>query len=92
MFTAKTKSGDYHGNMNQKNFEKWFKEQLISNLPEPSLSIMDNATYHGRLMVFSLISIHYTYICALFAARNSSKELNKEENDGMVKYKKCRLS
>ena len=69
MFTAKTKSGDYHDNMNQKNFEKWFKEQLISNLPEPSLIIMDNATYHSRLMVFALVVTGTLYLYFCFICR-----------------------
>ena len=51
IFTAKTKSGDYHDNMKQENFEKWFKEQSISTLPGPSLIKMDNATYHSRHIV-----------------------------------------
>lgn len=49
IFKSNTKSGDYHDNMNQDNFEKWFKSQLIPNLEGPSVIIMDNASYHCRL-------------------------------------------
>ncbi|XP_031354758.1 uncharacterized protein LOC116179183 [Photinus pyralis] len=36
--------------MNCLNFEKWFEQQLIPNLDEPSLIIMDNASYHSGLV------------------------------------------
>ena len=38
---------DYHTEMNSKIFEKWVNEQLESALPEKSLIIMDNASYHS---------------------------------------------
>ncbi|KAB0792604.1 hypothetical protein PPYR_14563 [Photinus pyralis] len=41
---------DYHDNMNRGNFENWFKTQLVPNLPEKSLIIMDNASYHSGLL------------------------------------------
>ncbi|KAJ3621915.1 hypothetical protein MTP99_002459 [Tenebrio molitor] len=49
IFKSTTRSGDYHDNMNRKNFENWFKTELIPNLEEPSLIIMDNASYHSGL-------------------------------------------
>ena len=49
IFKCNKKTGDYHDNMNTANFEKWFKYKLIANLEEPSLIILDNATYHSRL-------------------------------------------
>ncbi|KAB0800354.1 hypothetical protein PPYR_06094 [Photinus pyralis] len=36
--------------MNRGNFENWFKTQLVPNLPEKSLIIMDNASYHSGLL------------------------------------------
>lgn len=48
IFKGNKKTGDYHNNMNQENFENWFKTQLIPSLEEPSLLIMDNASYHSR--------------------------------------------
>lgn len=38
---------DYHEEMNAEIYEGWFKEMLQS-LEEPSIIIMDNATYHSR--------------------------------------------
>ena len=37
----------YHTEMNSKIFEKWVNEQLEPALPEKSLIIMDNASYHS---------------------------------------------
>lgn len=50
IFTSKTNSGDYHGEMNEANFMKWFEEQLLPSLEEPSLIVMDNASYHSALV------------------------------------------
>lgn len=50
VFSAKSKSSDYHDNMDAEKFENWVKEQLVPNLKEPSLIILDNASYHSRLI------------------------------------------
>jgi len=47
VFDANKRTGDYHGQMNWENFSKWFKNQLLPNIPEHSLIIMDNARYHN---------------------------------------------
>lgn len=47
VFDAKKRTGDYHGQMNWNNFSKWFKEQLVPNIPPKSLIILDNARYHN---------------------------------------------
>jgi transposase len=49
VFSALKKTGDYHANMNWDNFSKWFKENLLKNIPENSLIILDNAPYHNVL-------------------------------------------
>ena len=49
VFKSTRKTGDYHGQMNWKLFEKWFKEMLLPNIPKRSLVIMDNAPYHNIL-------------------------------------------
>jgi len=49
VFKASKKTGDYHSNMNWDNFSEWFQEKLLKNIPENSLIIMDNATYHNVL-------------------------------------------
>ena len=48
-FKSTRKTGDYHGQMNQTMFTKWFEEKLLSNIPARSLIIMDNAAYHNVL-------------------------------------------
>lgn len=47
VYKAATASGDYHSNMNYENYEKWLNEKLWPNLPEKSVIVMDNASYHN---------------------------------------------
>ena len=47
VFEAKKRTGDYHGQMDWGNFSKWFTEQLLPNIPQNSIIIMDNASYHN---------------------------------------------
>jgi transposase len=49
VFKSTRKTGDYHGQMNWDLFKKWFTEMLLPNIPEKSLIIMDNASYHNLL-------------------------------------------
>jgi transposase len=53
VFKGERKTGDYHGQMNWDLFKKWFTEMLIPNIPENSLIIMDNASYHNTLSEYS---------------------------------------
>lgn len=50
IFEAKKRTGDYHGQMNWKNFSKWFESQLLPNIPPKSIIILDNAKYHNVLV------------------------------------------
>ena len=52
-FKSTKRTGDYHGQMNQNLFTKWFEEKLLPNIPKNSLIIMDNASYHNILSVHS---------------------------------------
>jgi transposase len=52
-FKSTRKTGDYHGQMNQEMFTKWFREKLLPNIPAGSLIIMDNASYHNVLSPLS---------------------------------------
>jgi transposase len=52
-FKSTRKTGDYHGQMNQEMFTKWFKEKLLPNIPDNSLIIMDNASFHNILSPLS---------------------------------------
>ena len=49
VFKSTKKTGDYQGQMNAELFQKWFSEKLLPNIPESSLIIMDNASYHNAL-------------------------------------------
>jgi len=49
VFEAKKRTGDYHGQMDWENFSRWFAEQLLPNIPQKSIIIMDNASYHNAL-------------------------------------------
>lgn len=46
MFKSGLKTGDYHDDMNKKNYEKWLREKLIPNLNPNSVIVIDNAPYH----------------------------------------------
>ena len=49
IFEARKKTGDYHGQMCWEIFSRWFAEQLLPNIPEHSIIIMDNASYHNTV-------------------------------------------
>ena len=46
-FLAKSKDGDYHQEMNSVVFLEWFENQLLPALKNPSLVVLDNASYHN---------------------------------------------
>lgn len=53
IFKSTKKTGDYHGQMNNGIFQKWFTNMLLPNIPKNSLIIMDNASYHNVLAACS---------------------------------------
>lgn len=71
VFEAKKKTGDYHGQMDWGNFSRWFKEQLLPNIPEHSIIIMDNASYHNSVEETS------------FPKSNSTKDVLRKWLDDM---------
>ena len=42
-----TGQADYYDEMDRDTFLKWFRDQLIPNIPHNSVIIMDNASYHS---------------------------------------------
>ena len=46
-FITKSKTEDYHDQMNGKHFEEWMETQLFPNVPANSTIVMDNASYHS---------------------------------------------
>jgi transposase len=47
MFKSGLTTGDYHDDMNHKNYVKWLKEKLLPNLERNSVLVVDNASYHN---------------------------------------------
>jgi hypothetical protein len=47
VYKAGAATGDYHGQMNGTNFEKWVHEMLARNLPGACVIVFDNAPYHS---------------------------------------------
>ncbi|XP_046584928.1 uncharacterized protein LOC124291904 [Haliotis rubra] len=47
VFEAKKSSGDYHQEMNGGVFMDWMEHQLLPNLDQPTVIVMDNASYHN---------------------------------------------
>lgn len=50
VFSSTSHNIDYHGDMNRGNFLQWFENQLLHNLENPSVIVMDNASYHSTLI------------------------------------------
>ena len=47
VFIGKDVDGDYHREMNAQVFMDWFRNTLLPALKEPSVIVMDNASYHN---------------------------------------------
>lgn len=47
VFRSNKGGTDYHSEMNNQSFKKWFSENLLPSLEEPTSIIMDNAPYHS---------------------------------------------
>ena len=47
VFLAKSKDGDHHQEMHSVVFLEWFENQLMPALKNPSLVVLDNASYHN---------------------------------------------
>ena len=42
--------GDYHNEMNQENFMRWWNTQLLPHIPKHSIIVVDNASYHNGVV------------------------------------------
>ncbi|KAJ4451961.1 hypothetical protein ANN_03445 [Periplaneta americana] len=47
MWKAHQTTGDYHKQMNWKNYEKWVRERLVPNLKPNSVVVLGNSPYHN---------------------------------------------
>ena len=48
VFLSKTNSVDYHDEMNSEHYLEWMTTQLLPSLEEPSVIVLDNASYHNK--------------------------------------------
>jgi hypothetical protein len=46
VYKAWSATGDYHGQMNSADSEKWVIEKLVSSLPPHAIIVLNNAPYH----------------------------------------------
>jgi len=46
IYDSRSKSQDFHDDMNSTNYRRWLEEKLIPNLPAGSIVVIDNAPYH----------------------------------------------
>lgn len=47
MWKSMSRTGDYHEEINFQNYSKWIRVKLMPNLPERSVVVIDNASYHN---------------------------------------------
>ena len=66
----------YEGSMNSERFEDWFLNNFLKNIPENSIIVMDNASFHRKKILFDLCSQHN---CNLFFLPPYSPDLNPIE-------------
>ncbi|KAF2883286.1 hypothetical protein ILUMI_22875 [Ignelater luminosus] len=50
VFSLKSKSADYYDWMNAELFTKWLKKKFLPNLKQKSVIIVDNTSYHSKLL------------------------------------------
>jgi len=48
IFWSNSGKADYHQDMDSTYFERWFVDQFLPSLEEPTVIIMDNGKYHSR--------------------------------------------
>jgi len=46
IYKARSNAGDYHGQLNAKNFVKWGAKKLTSNFSSQPVFVIDNSPYH----------------------------------------------
>jgi hypothetical protein len=82
MFLANSKDGNYHQEMHNVVFLEWFENQLMPAMNNPSLVVLDNASYHNvkiedtvfpnfsQKKLFSKTSLHNTTFLFLLPIPN----------------------
>lgn len=49
IFKSGRKTGDYHDEINSSNYKKWLNNKLVINLPDKSVLVVDNVSYHNAI-------------------------------------------
>lgn len=75
VYKASSSTGDYHSEMDGKQFTKWLEERLIPNLPDKCAVVMDNASYHSM----------QTEKCPTSSTRKDDIKVNKLTNKAPAK-------
>lgn len=68
----------YDGTMNGVLFETWFERHLIPELPEYSVIVMDNASFHRKKKLYAIAETHHMILIFL---PPYSPELNPIEKE-----------
>ena len=76
IFNPGLASGDYHGQMDGSNFEKWYNKKFLPNLPSNSIIVMDNASYRSV----------QTDRAPTTATRKADIQVRSSSNHAMVYY------
>lgn len=66
----------YSGTMDHERFEDWFEHKLLPALPEGTVIVMDNASFHRKQKLYSLAQ---TFNCHLIFLPPYSPDLNPIE-------------
>ena len=94
IFTSGAKSGDYHDDMNSKNFLHWAKSKLLPNLPAHSVVVLDNAPYHNVRTEASITTATKKADMVSWLAERDvlvSSALTKPQVYDLVKQKKAKV-
>jgi len=59
---ARCKAGDYHGQINAKNFKKWGAKKLTSNFPPQPVIALDSSPYQSPGYWKHVENIHKEYL------------------------------
>lgn len=88
--SGKDHKGDYHKVFNYENYLKWFTEQLLPNLFEPSLIILDNAKYHktGQLYTPNASKMRKAQVLEALTARGVQLDPNATAMEAKVLLRK----
>ena len=77
----------YSGTMNHELFEDWFENTLLPALPEGTVIVMDNASFHRKKQLYCLAQEHGCYVreprkvCVKRNKRHPFSQESEQENN-----------